>query len=80
MPAAICRTIARAPSRRMTPCACSRVKLAQGAKPSKGGILPGIKVTSEIYRNSRIPIGEDLISPNRHRDIANVREHSACSR
>jgi glutamate synthase domain-containing protein 2 len=24
------------------------VKLAQGAKPGKGGILPGIKVTREI--------------------------------
>lgn len=50
------------------------VKLAQGAKPGKGGILPGIKVTREIAEIRGIPMGEDSISPNRHRDIANVRE------
>ncbi|HEY8288662.1 MAG TPA: FMN-binding glutamate synthase family protein, partial [Acetobacteraceae bacterium] len=50
------------------------VKLAQGAKPGKGGILPGAKVTAEIARIRGIPQGEDSISPNRHRDIANVRE------
>lgn len=50
------------------------VKLAQGAKPGKGGILPGIKVTKEIAEIRGIPMGEDSISPNRHRDIANVRE------
>ncbi|MGE0416354.1 MAG: FMN-binding glutamate synthase family protein [Acetobacteraceae bacterium] len=50
------------------------VKLAQGAKPGKGGILPGIKVTEEIARVRGIPVGQDSISPNRHHDIANVRE------
>ena len=53
------------------------VKLAQGAKPGKGGILPGIKVTAEIAAIRGIPIGQDSISPNRHRDIANVRELGA---
>ena len=48
------------------------VKLAQGAKPGKGGILPGIKVTPEIAKIRGIPVGEDSISPNRHHDIANV--------
>ncbi|HVY16691.1 MAG TPA: FMN-binding glutamate synthase family protein [Rhodopila sp.] len=50
------------------------VKLAQGAKPGKGGILPGIKVTTEIARIRGIPEGRDSISPNRHTDIGNVRE------
>ncbi|MSO99487.1 MAG: FMN-binding glutamate synthase family protein [Acetobacteraceae bacterium] len=53
------------------------VKLAQGAKPGKGGILPGIKVTAEIAAIRGIPIGEDSISPNRHKDIGNVRELGA---
>jgi len=50
------------------------VKLAQGAKPGKGGILPGAKVTAEIARIRGIPVGRDSISPNRHHDIGNVRE------
>ena len=50
------------------------VKLAQGAKPGKGGILPGIKVTSEIARIRGIPVGQDSISPNRHLDIGSVPE------
>ena len=50
------------------------VKLSQGAKPGKGGILPGVKVTAEIAAIRGIPAGQDSISPNRHRDIGNVRE------
>jgi glutamate synthase domain-containing protein 2 len=53
------------------------VKLAQGAKPGKGGILPGIKVTAEIAAIRGIPIGQDSISPNRHTDIGCVRELGA---
>ncbi len=53
------------------------VKLAQGAKPGKGGILPGVKVTAEIAAIRGIPAGQDSISPNRHKDIANVRELGA---
>lgn len=45
------------------------VKLSQGAKPGKGGILPGGKVTAEIARIRNIRPGEDAISPNRHCDI-----------
>jgi glutamate synthase domain-containing protein 2 len=48
------------------------IKLSQGAKPGKGGVLPGAKVTEEIARTRGIPVGQDSISPNRHRDIANV--------
>jgi len=50
------------------------VKLAQGAKPGKGGILPGAKVTAEIAAIRGIPEGQDSISPNRHKDIGSVRE------
>jgi glutamate synthase domain-containing protein 2 len=48
------------------------IKLSQGAKPGKGGVLPGGKVTEEIARIRGIPVGRDSISPNRHHDIANV--------
>ena len=50
------------------------VKLAQGAKPGKGGMLPGHKVTEEIAAIRGIPEGEDSISPNRHPEIGNVEE------
>jgi len=45
------------------------LKLSQGAKPGKGGILPGAKVTEEIARIRHIPAFEDSISPNRHPEI-----------
>ena len=45
------------------------IKLSQGAKPGKGGILPGEKVTPEIAEIRGIRVGEDSISPNRHPDI-----------
>jgi len=45
------------------------IKLSQGAKPGKGGILPGGKVTAEIAAIRGIPEGQDSISPNRHPDI-----------
>lgn len=50
------------------------IKLSQGAKPGKGGVLPGKKVTAEIARIRGIPEGRDSISPNRHRDIASMAE------
>jgi hypothetical protein len=50
------------------------LKLSQGAKPGKGGILPGIKVTEEIAKIRGIPPYQDSISPNRHTDIANVED------
>lgn len=53
------------------------VKLAQGAKPGKGGILPAAKVTAEIAKIRGIPEGRDSISPNRHKDIANLAELGA---
>ena len=48
------------------------LKLSQGAKPGKGGILPGGKVTEEISTIRGIPLGSDSISPNRHPDIDNT--------
>ena len=48
------------------------IKLSQGAKPGKGGVLPAVKVTDEIAAIRGIPAHTDSISPNRHRDIANI--------
>lgn len=45
------------------------VKLAQGAKPGKGGILPGEKVSEEIAAIRGIEAGKPSISPNRHEGI-----------
>tara|TARA_B100000767_G_scaffold245339_1_gene244159 strand:- start:2777 stop:4318 length:1542 start_codon:yes stop_codon:yes gene_type:complete len=50
------------------------IKLSQGAKPGKGGILPGNKVSAEIANIRGIPIGQDSISPNSHPDITSVSE------
>ncbi|MCJ8189828.1 FMN-binding glutamate synthase family protein [Sphingomicrobium aestuariivivum] len=50
------------------------LKLAQGAKPGKGGILPADKVTAEIAEIRGIPEGRDSISPNRHPEISNDEE------
>ena len=48
------------------------IKLSQGAKPGKGGVLPAAKVTEQIARIRGIPAHQDSISPNRHRDVGNV--------
>ncbi len=50
------------------------IKLSQGAKPGKGGLLLGVKVTDEIATIRGIPAHHDSISPNRHIDISNVDE------
>lgn len=50
------------------------IKLSQGAKPGKGGMLPGSKVTEEIAAIRGIPAHHDSISPNRHLDISSVDE------
>ncbi len=42
------------------------VKLSQGAKPGKGGVLPAAKVTPEIARTRGIPVGEACLSPAHH--------------
>lgn len=50
------------------------IKLSQGAKPGKGGILPADKVTEEIAKIRGIPAGKASLSPNRHTEIANHAE------
>lgn len=50
------------------------LKLSQGAKPGKGGLLPGRKVTAEIAQIRGIPEGQDSISPNRHIEVNSVPE------
>lgn len=47
------------------------IKMSQGAKPGKGGILPAAKVDQQIAEIRSIPAGEDSISPNRHPEIEN---------
>jgi len=48
--------------------------MSQGAKPGKGGMLPGAKVTEEIAAVRGIPVGQESLSPNRHPDVANAGE------
>lgn len=48
------------------------LKLSQGAKPGKGGILPAEKVNKEIAIIRGIKEGKASISPNRHPDIDSV--------
>lgn len=46
------------------------IKLSQGAKPGKGGVLPAEKITPEIAETRRIPMGVDCISPATHTAFA----------
>lgn len=62
------------------------VKLSQGAKPGKGGLLPKEKITKEISELRHVPMGRDVVSPPSHAEckdakstvhfIARVREVS----
>ena len=45
------------------------IKLSQGAKPGKGGMLPAEKITDEIAKIRGIPKGKASLSPNRHRGV-----------
>ncbi|RST86936.1 FMN-binding glutamate synthase family protein [Aquibium carbonis] len=42
------------------------IKLSQGAKPGKGGMLPGSKVSREIAEARGVDMGRDVLSPARH--------------
>lgn len=42
------------------------IKLSQGAKPGKGGVLPGGKITQEISDIRHVPLGKDVLSPPVH--------------
>lgn len=50
------------------------IKLSQGAKPGKGGVLPGAKVVPEIAQARGIEPFKDCISPNAHSEFGNVDE------
>jgi glutamate synthase (ferredoxin) len=49
------------------------LKLSQGAKPGKGGVLPGRKVTPEIAAIRGIKLYTDCISPNNHKEFSDVK-------
>ena len=48
------------------------IKLSQGAKPGRGGVLPASKITAEIADIRGISQGEDCISPAAHREFSNA--------
>lgn len=50
------------------------VKLSQGAKPGKGGVLPGAKITKEISEIRHVPMGKDVLSPPNHSAFSTVEE------
>lgn len=42
------------------------IKLSQGAKPGKGGVLPGAKISPEIAEIRGVAVGKDVLSPTTH--------------
>jgi glutamate synthase domain-containing protein 2 len=50
------------------------IKIGQGAKPGQGGLLPGFKVTKEIAKIRRVPVGQPVHSPPYHPDIKNIQD------
>jgi glutamate synthase domain-containing protein 2 len=50
------------------------IKLSQGAKPGKGGVLPGSKITAEIAAIRHVPMGKDVVSPPYHSTFSTIRE------
>jgi glutamate synthase domain-containing protein 2 len=50
------------------------IKVGQGAKPGKGGILPAVKVTPQIAEIRGIEAGKASQSPNRFSEFSNSRE------
>ena len=50
------------------------IKLSQGAKPGKGGVLPGAKITAEIAEIRGVEIGKDVLSPSTHKAFDTVEE------
>lgn len=50
------------------------IKLSQGAKPGKGGVLPGAKITPELAKIRGVEVGKDVLSPATHKAFSNVKE------
>jgi glutamate synthase domain-containing protein 2 len=50
------------------------LKLSQGAKPGKGGVLPAAKIDHEIAEIRGVEMGKDVISPAHHSAFSTVNE------
>ena len=50
------------------------LKLSQGAKPGKGGVLPASKITKEIAGIRGVEMGHDVISPSFHTAFNDIDE------
>jgi glutamate synthase domain-containing protein 2 len=50
------------------------IKLSQGAKPGKGGVLPAAKISREIADIRGVEVGKDVISPATHRAFSSIPE------
>lgn len=50
------------------------IKLSQGAKPGKGGVLPKEKITAEIAETRDVPMDVDCVSPASHTAFSTPRE------
>ncbi|MBO0323104.1 FMN-binding glutamate synthase family protein [Muricauda sp. CAU 1633] len=50
------------------------IKLSQGAKPGKGGVLPGAKITHELAEIRGVEVGKDVISPPTHKAFSTIPE------
>ena len=50
------------------------IKLSQGAKPGKGGVLPGAKITPEIAKIRGVEVGKDVLSPSAHKAFSSIEE------
>lgn len=48
------------------------VKLSQGAKPGKGGVLPAKKISKEIAKIRGVEMGKDVLSPSRHSAFSDI--------
>nr|WP_321234095.1 FMN-binding glutamate synthase family protein [uncultured Psychroserpens sp.] len=50
------------------------VKLSQGAKPGKGGVLPGSKISKEIAEIRGVEVGKTVLSPPNHKAFSTIPE------
>jgi len=50
------------------------LKLSQGAKPGKGGVLPGEKINKEIAEIRGVEVGKTVLSPPNHKAFNTITE------
>ncbi|WP_179346528.1 FMN-binding glutamate synthase family protein [Winogradskyella ursingii] len=50
------------------------IKLSQGAKPGKGGVLPGEKISEEIAEIRGVEVGKTVLSPPNHNAFKTIPE------